>query len=261
MVYCERSSGASVTGTPPGPIRRGSGACRGGLRAVVCVAGARGAGPPEPESPEQDEAVALPYRSVDPELENCAEWLASRSRLISRRVSRDLLRAISAVFRDHRAVPRTTFASYGPSRLNAVLAATAAEGAVGAPLATRVQRSGGLPGRARWCRSSAARYGALGATKSPRPSSRGAETMALIARSRTGPPRGGPRRSRRARFLVATKPSLRPHSPTNWRRPITIGHSAVLRIRNPADNNAYGRSLPLTYAAYEALESVCPTQG
>jgi integrase len=66
----------------------------------------------------------------------------------------------------------------------------------------------------------------------------------------------------RARFIVAMETGLRPSTLDKLEAPrdYTAG-STVLRIRNDADKNHFGRDLPLTARARAALDGVCPSEG
>lgn len=77
------------------------------------------------------------------------------------------------------------------------------------------------------------------------------------------PERGGRKGSRpRAFFTVMYETTLRRaslaelHAPTDYR-----AGAAVLRIRDEADKSRFGRELPLTSRAREALDAVCPEVG
>lgn len=66
----------------------------------------------------------------------------------------------------------------------------------------------------------------------------------------------------RARYIVAWKTALWPQtlgkiaSPTDYRKGAT-----TLVNRNEVDKNRFGRELPLSDAARQALDGVCPTSG
>ncbi len=66
----------------------------------------------------------------------------------------------------------------------------------------------------------------------------------------------------RSRFVVAMETGLRPSTLDRLEAPTDYAHGAtVLRLRDEADKNFYGRELPLTERARAALDSVCPKSG
>jgi integrase len=75
-------------------------------------------------------------------------------------------------------------------------------------------------------------------------------------------PRAPERYPVRARFVVAWETALRPQTLAQLRAPDDYRKGAeMLVIRDEADKNRFGRQLPLSVAAREALDSVCPTAG
>jgi hypothetical protein len=78
------------------------------------------------------------------------------------------------------------------------------------------------------------------------------EAQAIIA---AAPVYGRRQRPIRAYFQALWETGLRPEiqAPIDYRR-----GAATLRIRNEADKARYGRVVPLTEGAHEALDSVCP---
>lgn len=66
----------------------------------------------------------------------------------------------------------------------------------------------------------------------------------------------------RARFVVAMETGLRPSTLEKLEAPRDYAAgSTVLRVRDDADKNHFGRDLPLTARARAALDSVCPSEG
>lgn len=66
----------------------------------------------------------------------------------------------------------------------------------------------------------------------------------------------------RARFIVALETGLRPKTLDQLRVPENYEPGAsVLTITDSIDKNNFGRQLPLTKEAREALDSVCPAEG
>jgi len=71
-----------------------------------------------------------------------------------------------------------------------------------------------------------------------------------------------PRFPIRARFTVALETGLRPKTLDQLRVPENYEPGAsVLTITDGIDKNNFGRQLPLTQAARDALDSVCPAEG
>jgi|GEM_PF-3487902 len=200
-----------------------------------------------------------------PMLEICAEWIASEVETqLKTRIYETYVRAhFVPYFGTIGRFTDATCGSYGPHRLNAVLAATARKELSALRwLAEFCERRGYLSRAPLVPKLRRRAMGTSAAPKSPPTELTRAETMALIAalpdwsRSRRTAPFPV-----RARFLVAYETGLRPSTLDQLEASDLDRAQRVLRIRNPADKNAYGRSLPLTDAAYEALVSVCPTQG
>jgi len=195
----------------------------------------------------------------------CAEWIASE---VESQLKTDIYETyVRAHFVPYfGTIGRFTDAtcgSYGPSRLDAVLANTVRKELSALRwLAEFCERQGYLSRAPLVPKLRRRATGTSAAPKSPPTELTQGETMALIAalpdwsRSRRTAPFPV-----RARFVVAYETGLRTSTLDQLEASDLDRVSRTLHIRNPADKNNYGRTLPLTDAAYEALSSVCPVQG